>query len=145
MNTIIKRGTMLTLAFLMLVTSMFVPIKNAKAATMYNNTTRATLSASVNSSGLLTASLYVLGIKGKTTKIETSLYVEKSILGIFWSRIDIGCENNLWQDSTTNYYYTHAFTCNLNSTGTYRVTVTYTVSGSGGTNDVITKTCTVTY
>ncbi len=145
MNTMTKKGSMLVLALLMMIMSVYVPFKQAEAATTYNNTTSASLSGSVNANGRLTASLYVLGIKGKTTRIETSLYVEKRILGIFWSRVDIGCEDNIWHDSVTNYYYSNSFCCDLSSTGTYRVTVTYTVSGSGGASDVITKTCTVTY
>lgn len=140
-----KKGTLLMLAMLTLVMSIFVPLNKASAATTYNNTTKATLSASIESTGCLSASLYVMGIKGKTTSIDVSLYVEKRILGVFWSRIDIGCTNNIWHDSTTNYYYTHIFSHNLNSTGTYRVTVTYTVSGTGGSSDVITLTDTVTY
>ena len=140
MNTMIKRGTILTLAMLMFVVSMLVPIKRADAAMMYNNTNNASLSASINSNGKLSASLYVMGMKGKTTKIETSLYVEKKILGLFWSRVDIGYTDNIWHDSTSNYYYSHTFSHDLTSTGTYRVTVTYTVSGSGGANDVITIT-----
>lgn len=133
------------LAVLTLVMSIFVPLNKASAATTYNNTNRANLYASVSSNGRLSASLSVLGIKGITTKIEVSLYVEKRILGLFWSRVDIGCDDNVWEDSTTNYYYNNTFSCDLSSTGTYRVTVTYTVSGTGGASDVITKTDTVTY
>ncbi|MBO4879355.1 MAG: hypothetical protein J5544_03775 [Clostridia bacterium] len=145
MNTMTKKWTLLMLAVLTLVMSIFVPLNKASAATTYNNTNRANLYASVSSNGRLSASLSVLGIKGITTKIEVSLYVEKRILGLFWSRVDIGCDDNVWEDSTTNYYYNNTFSCDLSSTGTYRVTVTYTVSGTGGASDVITKTDTVTY
>lgn len=145
MTTITKRGTVFAIALLMLVMSIFVPMRKAKAAMMYNNLTSANIYCSVNSSGELQALLSVSGIKGRTTQIHVELYVEKKILGLFWSRVDIGYTNNVWVDSTTNHTYSHSFITSLPSTGTYRTTVTFTVSGTGGSDDVIVKTDTVTH
>lgn len=145
MNTMIKRGTMFALAFLMLVTSMLVPIRKAKAATAYYNTASASLNCNINSSGHLTASMSVTGYKGVTTKISVELYIEKKILGIFWTRVDIGCTDNIWKDSKTGFSYSNTFPFDLTSGGTYRVTATYTVSGTGGTDDIIVRTDTATY
>ena len=145
MKSIFTRTAYFALALLTLVMGLIVPLRKAEAATTYNNTTNATLNCSVNTSGLLQVSMSVTGIKGKTSGIAVELYVEKRILGIFWKKVDIGCPNNIWTDSTTNYYYSHVFSHSLTSTGTYRVTVTYTVSGSGGADDVIPMTDTVTY
>ena len=139
------RAAFFALALLSLVMGVIVPLRKAEAATTYNNTTAAHLYCSVNSSGTLQATMSVTGIKGKTSGIAVELYVEKRILGLFWKKVDIGCPNNIWTDSTSNYYYSHVFSHTLTSTGTYRVTVTYTVSGSGGADDVITMTDTVTY
>lgn len=140
-----KRFCTLSLTLLLLVMSIAVPIKKASAAITYNNTYSATQSSSVNSNGKLSTQLSVTGIKGTTQRIETELYVEKRILLVFWSRVDIGCPNNVWTDAVNSYLYSNTFTHDLTSTGTYRVTVTYTVSGTGGTDDVITITKTVTY
>lgn len=74
-----------------------------------------------------------------------SLYVEKRVLGIFWTRVDIGTPNNVWTDSTSSYTYGEIFSTQLNSTGTYRITATFTVTGTGGTNDTIPYENTVTY
>ena len=145
MNTMIKRGTFLTLALLMLAMSFIVPFRSTNAATTYNNTTRTSLCCNVASNGSLYAELGVTGIKGKTSRIEVELYVEKRVLGIFWSRVNIGYEDNVWRDSINGYIYDNTFSTPLSSTGTYRVTATFTVSGSGGSNDVITMTDTVTY
>lgn len=139
------RAALFALALLTLVTGVLVPLKNAEAAITYNNTVYADLNCTVNSNGLLQADMYVNGIAGKTTGIAVELYVEKRILGIFWKKVDIGCTNNIWTDSTTGTVYSHVFSHTLTSTGTYRVTVTYTVSGSGGADDVITPRDTVTY
>lgn len=145
MYTLTKKVTVFALALLMLVMSVLVPMKKAEAAMMYNNTYDADLFCTINSSGQLQASLSVTGYKSKTTHISVELYVEKKVLGLFWSRVDIGYTNNVWTDSTTNYRYSNSFTTNLSSTGTYRVTVTYTVSGTGGVSDIIVKTSTVSY
>ena len=144
MYSMVKRVSVFALALLTFVMGIVVPFRKAEAAMMYNNTNHASLSASITD-GKLLASLNVMGIKGKTTKIETELYVEKRVLGLFWSRVDIGCTDNVWHDTTTNYYYSHTFDHDLNSTGTYRVTVTYTGTGTGGSDDVITLTDTTTY
>lgn len=140
-----KRFLTLSLTLLLLVMSIAVPIKKASAAITYNNTVSATLNCSVNSSGRLTAAMNVTGIAGTTKKIQVELYVEKRFLLVFWSRVDIGYTDNVWTDSVSGYYYNNSFHTDLSSTGTYRTTVTYTVSGSGGADDVITKTSTVTY
>ena len=145
MNTWTKRGTLLILAALMLVVGMMIPYRDAEAAMTYNNTLSANISCAVDSSGCLQASLAVSGIKGKTTRIKAELYVEKRVLGMFWSRVDIGYNNNIWEDSTTNHTYYNTFNTDLPSNGTYRTTVTFTVSGSGGTDDIIVKTSTITY
>ena len=139
------RAAFFALALLTLVMCVIVPLRKAEAATTYNNTTFTNLTCGVNSGGVLSANMTVTGIKGKTSGIAVELYVQKRILGIFWKKVDIGCPNNIWTDSTSNYYYSHVFSHTLTSTGTYRVTVTYTVSGSGGADDVIPMTDTVTY
>ena len=144
MYSMVKRVSVFALALLTLVMGVVVPYRRAEAAIMYNNTLSSSINCTVNTSGKLNAQLRVAGITNVTTKIAVELYVEKRILGLFWSRVDIGCEDNIWRDSTTNYYYTHTFSYQLNSSGTYRVTVTYTVSGTNGANDIITLTDTVT-
>ena len=145
MYSIFKRITVFALMLLMLIMGTFVLYRKVEAATMYYNTSAALLNCSVNSNGLLEATLSVTGIKNRTTHISVELYVEKKILGLFWSRINIGYPDNIWTDSTTNYLYSNIFTTSLPSEGTYRVTVTFTVSGTGGANDVIVKTNTISY
>lgn len=145
MNTMTKKGSMLVLALLMMIMSVYVPFKQAEAAMTYNNTSNAYLSGSVDSNGNLNAALCVYGKSGVTTRIDVELYVDKQFLGIFWTRVNIGYPNNVWTDYTTHYSYNNNFSTHLDSTGTYRITVTYTVSGTGGSADVIIKTSTVTY
>ena len=75
----------------------------------------------------------------------SSRYVEKRTLGFFWTRVDIGQPNNQWYDVVYDYMYIGSHSFQLNSHGTYRITVTYVISGTGGEPDIITRTITKTY
>mgnify|MGYP007070251791 CR=1 FL=1 len=145
MYSMVKRVSVFALALLTLVMGVVVPFRRATAMTTYNNATNATLTSSINSDGRLQALLTATGIKNKTTQIKVKLYVEKRILGIFWSKVDIGYPDNTWTDSTTSYLYSYSFSTNLPSNGTYRVTVEFTFSGTGGADDIINCTDTITY
>lgn len=145
MYSMVKRVSVFALALLTLVMGVVVPLRKAEAAIMYNNTTSASVLCDVDANGQLAAVLSVSGIKNKTTSISVELYVEKRVLGVIWSRVNIGYPNNIWTDSSLGTNYNNTFTTNLRSTGTYRVTVTFTVSGSGGSDDTIVITSIVSY
>ena len=142
-----KRKSMF--CFLIAVILMITASTNAFAAsqneTRYNNTVMASSSASISDSGLLTVVNQFQGIKGKTTKGEITTYVEKKTLGFFWTRVDIGQPNNQWYDVIYNYLYDGIHTFQLKNHGTYRITVVYVISGSGGEADTITQIMTETY
>ena len=145
MKAITKRSAALVFAALILITAVMLPIEKSKAATTYNNTTTASFYTSVGTDGVVSVVLSVFGIKSKTTQINTEINVEKKLILGLWLPILIGYPNNVWTDSVNSFYYSNTFTKQLPSTGTYRVTVTYTVSGSGGSDDVISGYDTVTY
>ena len=113
--------------------------------TRFNNTILASSVADVSSSGLLTVTNQYQGIPGKTTKGEITTYIEKKTWGLFWKRVDIGEPNNEWYDVIYNYVYAGDHTFQLPSKGTYRITVVYVISGSGGAPDTITRTIKKTY
>lgn len=71
--------------------------------------------------------------------------IEKKTWGLFWKRVDIGEPNNEWYDVIYNYVYAGDHTFQLPSKGTYRITVVYVISGSGGAPDTITRTIKKTY
>lgn len=145
MKATFKKSLLLALALILLAGCAGAPLRMARAAATYNNAVSCSISSSVNSNGKLSVLLIGNGIKGKTTRIGAELYVEKRILGIFWTRVNIGYTDNVWIDSVTGASFLNTFTTNLSSTGTYRVTVTFTFSGTGGPDDVIVKTSTATY
>lgn len=145
MKTKIKRCALFALMLCILAVGIFAPAKKAEAAVAFNNLLSETVACSVDSDGQLSAHMTAFGIKGTTTRIKVQLYVEKRILGLLWSKIDIGCTDDIWEDSTTSHIYENIFTTQLGSHGTYRVTVTFTVYGTGGANDVIQERRTVAY
>ena len=67
-------------------------------------------------------------------RIDVNVKLQKRFLLVFWSDVDE------WNASSTDPYaiLEHVFT--LNGTGTYRATMTATITGSDGTVDVITNT-----
>lgn len=138
-----------TLCVLLVAVLMFSTSMSEFAAspyeTRYNNTVTASSSVSISDSGLLTIANQFQGIREKTTKGEITTYVEKRTLGFFWTRVDIGQPNNQWYDVVYDYMYIGSHSFQLNSHGTYRITVTYVISGTGGEPDIITRTITKTY
>ena len=135
----------LLIAILMMVSESTSAIAASPHETRYNNTVLASSVASISENGLLTVDNQFLGIRGKTTKGEIATYIDKRILGLFWTRVDIGQPNNQWRDVVYDYIYNGTHTFQLSSHGTYRITVTYVISGSGGEADTITQTITKTY
>ena len=75
------------------------------------------------------------GYTGITTKITVEIKMEKKFLW-WWNDVD-GAE---WVDETTKDYLHYEHTVQLSKSGTYRVSITYTVYGTAGEADVITRT-----
>ena len=111
----------------------------------YNNTISTSTNATISSSGYLKIDFKYNGISGVTTKGVITSYVEKRFLGLFWTRVNIGQPNNEWVDTSYSYTYSGSHTHQLTSTGTYRITVNYKISGSGGAADSIDYQVTRTY
>ena len=131
-----RRNLFIMLVVIVLMLSATVGVIVASSnGTRFNNTILASSVAAVSSSGLLTVTNQYQGISGKTTKGEITTYIEKKTWGLFWKRVDIGEPNNEWYDHTFQ----------LPSKGTYRITVVYVISGSGGAPDTITRTIKKTY
>lgn len=135
----------LLIAVLMMVSASTAAMAASLYETRYNNTVMASSVASISDSGLLTVDNQFQGIRGKTTKGEITTYVEKRTLGFFWTRVDIGQPNNQWVDVVYDYLYDGTHTFQLSNQGTYRITVVYVISGSGGDADTIRQTMTKTY
>lgn len=144
----LKKSISFVLASVLLLLIVFVP---AKATTIedvspfYNNVISVSSNASISSTGVLKVTNSYTGDSSVTTKAIITTYIEKKILGIFWSRVDINQTNDEWVDTIYNYKYSGSHSIQLPSTGTYRVTVEYVIYGTGGSADTITKEIQKTY
>ena len=60
------------------------------ATPYYNNTLSARTTISISSTGELSVVNAYHGFQGVTTRAVITTYVEKKVLGLFWTRVDIG-------------------------------------------------------
>ena len=130
-----KKILSLILAFVAMFSLVNFDMNRAEAADIqprFNNTSSASVVLGINSDGKATISFNCIGITGVTTKIVAETKLERK-WGIFWLDVDGG----EWIDTINgrNMALTHYL--QLEKTGTYRATTTFTVSGSGGANDII--------
>ena len=112
---------------------------NDEIMPLYNNVASATSQMSISSSGKMTINYKYTGFPSTTTKAVITTYIEKRTLGLFWTRVDIGQPNEQWVDTIYNYSYNGSRTYQLSASGTYRVTITYKIYGTGGSADTITS------
>lgn len=111
----------------------------------YNNVSNASLYTTAADNGLLTIQYDYIGSANITTKAVITTYIEKQHLGFLWLRVDIDTSNNEWVHTVNKAQYNGTRTFWLPSKGTYRTTVIYEISGTGGATDTITCQHTVTY
>lgn len=106
----------------------------------YNNTFGTDSSANIDGIGKISIAFSYDGYEGVTTHANIDIKIEKRTLGIFWSDTDMN-----WNQT----YYSVSKSGERNflvpSTGTFRVTLTYTIYGSGGAADVVTYQQELTY
>lgn len=98
-----------------------------------NNNTLATKTRfSISDTGEAVVSLNFEGYPNVTTGATISIKIEKRNFLFFWTDI---VEETI---TVNNYYYANELYYQLEDTGTYRCTVEYVISGTGGADDVIT-------
>lgn len=144
-KTFLKRITSVFMAGILFLTSFSLVVYADEAVPYYNNVDTVNSAASISSSGVLTVNNRYKGSSSTTTKAVITTYVERKVLGLFWSRVDIGQTDDEWVDTIYSYEYSGSHSVQLEKTGTYRVTVEFVIYGSGGSADTITKEIERTY
>jgi len=133
------------LIVVLLVTSVIPMISAETIMPRLNNTATTSTNFTITTAGKATVTANYNGYSGITTGATVTSYIEKRTLGLFWSKVDIGEPNNEWVDSSSAYVDFFAHEIYLEDKGTYRATVVYEISGTGGATDVIDFDKTVTY
>lgn len=99
-----------------------------------NNVNITSTSFSISSSGKATVTNSYSGITGVTKNAEIKTKVQKKV-GLIWVTVSGGS----WTDTSTATNFSRSHSVQLSSTGTYRAHVVFTISGTGGSDDKITK------
>ncbi len=105
-----------------------------------NNVDTVTTSLSISSSGVATVKNAYYGIKGATKSAEIVTKVQKKV-GLIWVTVSDGS----WTDTSSATNFSKSHTVQLSSKGIYRAHVVFTISGTGGSDDKVTKNVEKTY
>lgn len=124
-----------------LMLSLAIPVCASNIAVpYYNNMNSFEESFVISESGMATASFACIGYRGITTKI-TVYTVIQMISGFDW--VVVG--DAFWIDETTEHYCANEYSIQVNSRGNYKATFIYSVSGSGGEDDVVIREIQLVY
>lgn len=105
-----------------------------------NNVNSTDVFFSISSSGKATVSYEYYGKSGITKSAEIVTKVQKKV-GIIWVTVNGGS----WTDTSTSTNFSRSHSVQLSSKDTYRAHVVFTISGTGGSDDKITKNIEKTY
>lgn len=135
-----RRKVCLILSLVFVLSLIFqVAVLASDVMPLNNNTNLTRTSFVISDGGEASISLNYEGYPNITTGATITVKIEKRNFLLFW--IDVIEEIITVNDSR---YYTELH-YQLEDTGTYRCTVVYTVSGTGGADDVLTFEETKTY
>ena len=84
------------------------------------------------------------GIPEEFVRINVEVKIQKRFLGIFWSNVSIGEQDDVWSATSANLNAVLSKTFQLNETGTYRAVFDIEIVGVNG-NDQIDDKIQATY
>lgn len=134
----------LAIVCILIMTQCTLFVNAAEITPYYNNTYFANTTASITNTGSIKIT-NSYEAKTSMTKAVITTYIEKRVLGIFWTKVDIGTTDDEWIDTIYSTTYEGYHTHQLEKTGTYRVKVEYVFYGTGGSADTIEKEIEKTY
>lgn len=133
-----KHRTLSLFLIVLILCTTFLPAAAQESITpRYNNTGATTTNFGISADGKASISASYYAYPDYFQSATVTSYIEKRTLGLFWSRVDIDMPNNEWVDTSTVSAKAFAHEVYLDQTGTYRATVIYEISGTGGATDVI--------
>lgn len=144
-NNLKKRLLSFCIACMLIITTGAFFVNAQEISPRYNNVDSVNSTAGISSNGIITISNRFNADSELFTKATIITYIERKTLGLFWSKVDIGQENDEWVDIIYDNLYSGNHSYQLSKTGTYRVTVEYVFYGTGGVADNITKEIEVRY
>ena len=115
------------------------PILASGISLFNNNTASTSTNFSITDTGEARVRVNYEGYPGVTTGATITVKIEKRNLLVFWNEV----VNDVYYFREASHAET--FVYQLEKTGTYRCTVDYLISGTGGADDEITFQDTATY
>ena len=103
----------------------------------FSNVAATSTAFTITNTGLACVSTGYYGIDGVTTRVFSIVYLEKKVLGLFWTRVDIGTTDDEWVDTSTDVDDRFSHTFQLNSKGTYRAVFKIVAGGTNGDSDIV--------
>lgn len=100
---------------------------------------------SITANGSASVSVVYYGNSATFSSIRVSVVVQKRVLGIFWSKIDIGDAGEEWVATSGNLSGLLSKTFSIEDTGTYRAKFVVDVTSTSGSVETIEETITATY
>ena len=100
----------------------------------YNNFDRVNTVFTISGSGVATVKNSYTGITGTTKSAKIVTKVQKKV-GVIWVTVD----NGSWTDNSETNDFAKSHFVQLSGKGSYRAHTVFTFSGSGGSDDKITK------
>ena len=101
----------------------------------YNNTSRFYSEFRIVN-GVAILDMEYSGYLGVTTGAVIESKIQKKIL-FWWFDVNNGQANNTWVDTFSTWYGRTQHTLGISESGSYRAVIKYTISGSGGGDDII--------
>ncbi|MBQ7338969.1 MAG: hypothetical protein IJW40_11040 [Clostridia bacterium] len=145
-SKMLKRFTFAVLVAMLFVT-MAAPF-SASAATvdgnievmpLLNNTLTTSETFVIDADGTANVRVSYVGYDGVTRSATVRVKIQKKVL-FWWSDVDNGLEDNTWVIYMSGVDGSCIKTLALEDTGSYRAVIEYTITGSGGADDIIPAT-----
>lgn len=111
----------------------------------YNNVGLTQSIFCIDPDGLAHVSVSYDGYSGITTGATITIRLQKKVLGLFWSTVDIGEPDDMWIDHASGYLYHNSHSYQLTDKGTYRAEINYTIYGTAGPADEVEDLMTYKY
>lgn len=110
----------------------------------YDYTRQTSSALGISNSGKATVSIGCTGLNSSVSKIKAETCLQRKV-GLIWVKADIGTTNNVWTDTTTNYYLNASHSATLSKSGTYRAKTIFTVYCGSNSEKITVYSGTSTY
>lgn len=121
-------------------------VENSNTVTPYlNNYFEHSFHFGIDNTGNADVVITYIGEEEYFTQAKITVKIQKRVLLLFWTTVDIGEPDNIWTETSTEVYGSFIKSFQIEKTGTYRAVITFEVSGTGGATDVVEETLEVEY